>query len=77
MLLSTYSQTLKWVRSKGFFGEPLGHVITLCGQILVSRTDDDPPLPGVLAVVCCCLVKFLDLLPGSDMVGIGRMIALS
>ena len=27
------------------FGEPLGHVITLCGQILVSRTDDDPLLP--------------------------------
>ena len=23
------------------FGEPLGHVITLRGQILVSRTDDD------------------------------------
>ena len=24
------------------FGEPLGDEITLCGQILVSRTDDDP-----------------------------------
>ena len=23
------------------FGEPLGHVITFRGQILVSRTDDD------------------------------------
>ena len=31
------------------FGEPLGHVITLCGQILVSSTDDDPsPLPSSL-----------------------------
>ena len=26
----------------GFFVEPLGHVITLRGQILVSRTVDDP-----------------------------------
>ena len=25
------------------FGEPLKHVITLCGQIWVRRTDDDPP----------------------------------
>ena len=25
------------------FGEPLGHVITRCGEILVSRTDDDRP----------------------------------
>ena len=30
----------------GFFVEPLGHVITLRGQILVSRTDDDPPSPS-------------------------------
>ena len=34
---STYSQT------KGFFGEPLKHVITLRAQILVSRTDGDVP----------------------------------
>ena len=27
------------------FGEPLGHVITLRGQILVSRTGDDPSSP--------------------------------
>ena len=27
------------------FGEPLGHVITVCGQILVSRTHDDPLPP--------------------------------
>ena len=39
VLFSTYSQTLKWVRSKGFFGEPLKHVITVRGQILVSRTE--------------------------------------
>ena len=33
-------------RSKGFCGEPLKHVITLRGQILASRTDDDlPPAP--------------------------------
>ena len=31
------------------FGELLGHVITLCGQILVSRTDDDP-VPSALRV---------------------------
>ena len=34
---STYSQT------KGFVGEPLKHVITPRGQILVSRTDGDVP----------------------------------
>ena len=33
----------KKVSSMGFFVEPLTHVITLRGQILVSRTDDDPP----------------------------------
>ena len=37
------------------FGEVLGHVITLCGQILVSRTDD--PLPphrvSILNVPVC------------------------
>ena len=27
------------------YSELLGHVITLCGQILVSRTDDDLLLP--------------------------------
>ena len=32
---------LKWLRSGGFFGESLGHVITLCGQILVSSTGGD------------------------------------
>ena len=42
MLFSIYSQTCKWDRSKSFFGEPLKHVITVRGQILVSRTDDDP-----------------------------------
>ena len=29
------------------FGEPLGHVITPCGQNLVSRTDDDLSSPCV------------------------------
>ena len=43
MLFSIYSHTWKWERSKGFIGEPLKHVITLRGQILVRRTDDDPP----------------------------------
>ena len=33
------------------FGEPLGHVITLCGQILGSRTDDDP-LPSLPTCPC-------------------------
>ena len=33
-----------------YFGEPLGHVITLCGQILVSRTDDDPPPPRRVSI---------------------------
>ena len=42
MLFSIYSQTEKWERSKSFFGEPLKHVVTVRGQILVSRTDDDP-----------------------------------
>ena len=40
MLFSIYSQTCKWVRSMGFFGEHLGHVITLRGPFLVSRTGD-------------------------------------
>ena len=43
MLFSTCSQTWKWERSKDFFGEPLKDVISLRGQILVSKTDDDPP----------------------------------
>ena len=35
----------KWWRSTGFFGEPLNHVLTTRGQILVGRTYDDllPP----------------------------------
>ena len=45
MLFSIY-QTWRWERSKSFFGEPLKHVITVCGQNLVSKTDDDP-LPPV------------------------------
>ena len=36
---------LKWERSTGFFGEPLKHVMTQRGQILVSTTDDDPLAP--------------------------------
>ena len=36
----------QWVRSKGFFGEPLGHVITLRGQILVSRIGGEPLPPA-------------------------------
>ena len=32
------------------FGEPLGHVITLCGQILVSRTGDDLPPPRRVSI---------------------------
>ena len=35
----------KQERSNNFFGEPLKHVITVRGQIVVSRTDDDPLLP--------------------------------
>ena len=27
-----------------------GYVITLCGQILVSRTDDDPPPPRRVSI---------------------------
>ena len=41
-----FLKTWKWERSKGFFGELLKHVITVLGQILVSRTDDDT-LPSV------------------------------
>ena len=36
---------LKIGNMHGFFVEPLGHVITLRGQILASRTDDDRPSP--------------------------------
>ena len=46
ILFSIYSHTWKYERSKSFLGEPLKHVITVRGQILVSRTDDDP-LPPV------------------------------
>ena len=38
---------LKMGKIEKFFGEPLKHVITIRGQILVSRTDDDPLLPCV------------------------------
>ena len=34
----------------GTLGGPLGQVITLCGQILVSRTDDDPLSPARVSV---------------------------
>ena len=52
---STCSQTKKWVRSKGFFGEPLTLVITRRGQIFVSRTDDDPPLRPVCPFKLQCV----------------------
>ena len=42
VLLSTYSQTENGEDPLVFFGEPLNHVITIRGQILVSRTNDDP-----------------------------------
>ena len=41
----------------GFFVEPLGHVIILRGQILVSRTDDDlspPPTRVYVQIVPVC-----------------------
>ena len=47
MLLSTYSQTENGEDPLVFFVEPLNHVITIRGQILVSRTNDDPLLPRV------------------------------
>ena len=49
MLYSTHSQNLKMGKDpRVTFGEPLKHVITLCGQILVCRTDDDSlPSPCV------------------------------
>ena len=37
-----FFSNFKFVRSSGFFGEPVNHVITIRGQILVSRTGDDP-----------------------------------
>ena len=37
------------------FGEPLGHVVTPCGQILVSRTDDDPLFPCVDSKASPCV----------------------
>ena len=43
MLLLTYSQTENGEGPGSFFGEPLKHVITIRGQILVSRTDADSP----------------------------------
>ena len=36
----------------GFFVEPLAHVITLRGRILVSRTDD-----AAFRVLCCAFVR--------------------
>ena len=47
VLLSTYSQTENGEDPLVFFVEPLNHVITFRGQILVSRTNDDPLLPRV------------------------------
>ena len=49
MLSSTDSQNLKMGKIQGLLSvNPLKHVITLCGQILVSRTDDDSiPSPCV------------------------------
>ena len=34
-------EDFKWVKAKVFFGELLGHVITLRGPLLASRTGDD------------------------------------
>ena len=45
VLLSTYSQTENGEDPLVSFGEPLGHVITPRGEILVTRTDDDSCLP--------------------------------
>ena len=45
MLFSTYYQTEKCVRSSACFGEPLKHVITLRGEMLVSS--------GVVGGRCC------------------------
>ena len=39
------------------FGEPLKHVITVRGQILVSRTDDDPPAPCGFKNAFVCTFK--------------------
>ena len=47
VVLDLFSNLQKWVRSKGSFGEPLKHLIAQRGQILVCRTDDDPPAPRV------------------------------
>ena len=48
---------LKFVYPMVTFGEPLGHVITLCGQILVSRTDDHPPFPRRVSTQTCPCVR--------------------
>ena len=48
MLFSIYFQNEKCAGSSAYFGEPLKHVITLCGQILVSCV--------VLCVVSCVCV---------------------
>ncbi len=50
VLFSTYSQTWNLQDPVVTFGEPLGHVITPCGQILVSRTDDEPPPPRRVSI---------------------------
>ena len=48
MFLSNLFSHLKMGKiQKFFFGEPLKHVITIRGQILASRTDDDPLPPCV------------------------------
>ena len=44
MLFSTYCEIYKWERSKGFFGEPLKHVITLRGANLGKQNWRWPPL---------------------------------
>ena len=45
------------------FGEPLGHVITLCGQILVSRTDGDPLPPRPFKTCPCSTFKTFPFVP--------------
>ena len=47
VLLSTYSQTENGEDPLVFLGEPLKHLITIRGRILVSRSNDDPLLSRV------------------------------
>ena len=44
VVLSLFSN-LEMGKIQHFFGQPLKHVITIRGQILVSRTGDDPLRP--------------------------------